>query len=163
MNMCQKTSKVFRYLVSAFAPGELRSLANIAAINALLNNAEKIKATKPIKDFITDYLGRMPFVEDRRTEAVMEMVNIAIELPYSPSSFPGANPERCVMDDLTPILAHCMQLSIATSWDFLPKPPVIDDYCNLEHVSPLANACAVMFSPDARTEFADIRPSGHRN
>jgi hypothetical protein len=145
-------------------------LANVAAINTMYiseenHNIDILRANtlKAVKDFITDYDGRMAFVEDRRTEVVMEMVNIAIQIPYLPSSFPGVDRRKCTMHDVTPILAHCMKLSIATSWDFPTTGPIRDDYCNLEYVSPVANACAVPLSAEAQSEFGAIQASNYRN
>jgi len=133
-------------------------LSNIAQINTLLTTGKSIGLDKAIQDFITDYEGRMAFVEDRRTEVVMEMANRA--LLGAQGIIHGIDKE-CNLFYITPILAHCMKLSIASSWDFPTDTPVKDDYCNEVYASPFAAACGASLTEDAKKEFQLIQPSNY--
>jgi hypothetical protein len=113
-----------------------------------------------MKDFIIDYQGRMAFVEDRRTEVAMELVNQA--LLGLQDVVHMADKQKCDLFYLTPILAHCMKISIAISWDFPMENPPKDDYCNAAHVSPFAAACSAPLTADAQEEFMRIQPSNYQ-
>jgi hypothetical protein len=150
-------------------------LANLADINTIYTIRELAKVAPTVKldpsvsydhairTFISDYDARMAFVEDRRTEIVMQMINIAVQAPQYPHGLPKFDPRQCSTHAVMPVLAHCMKLSIATSWDFPERDQKQDDYCNLEQVAPLAEACAVPLSSQARDEFQAITATNYRS
>jgi hypothetical protein len=135
-------------------------LNNIAQINTIFTTGRTTGIDKAVQDFITDYEGRMAFVEDRRTEVVMEMANKAIL--GAQGLIHDIDKNQCQLFYITPILAHCMKLSIANSWDFPTESPVKDDYCNEAYASSFAAACGAPLTTDAKKEFQLIQPSNYQ-
>ena len=152
-------------------------LANVADIytiymlDAVKGSAKGSETIKPaptldygnaITKFISDYDTRMALLEDRRTEVAMQIVNYAIQSPQPEHGLPIVDHKECSLFFATPVLAHCMKLSIADSWQF-PDEDRKDDYCNLEHVAPLAAACGIPLSPEATHEFQNVTETNIRN
>ena len=163
--------------------GNVANLYTIYTLNKLEDLAKGAPTIKPdpsvsydklIRSFISDYDTRMAFVEDLRTEVAMQIVNVAIQAPQHPPWLPNADPGKCSLMAVTPVLAHCMKLSIAESWDFpeedqkgrdrqIGEERLADDYCNLERVAHFAAVCAVALSSEARSAFRKITASSYRN
>jgi len=163
--------------------GNVANLYTIYTLNKLEDLAKGAPTIKPdpsvsyeklIRSFISDYDTRMAFVEDLRTEVAMEIVNVAIQAPTHPPWLPNVDPEKCSLLDVTPVLAHCMKLSIAESWDLpeedqkrrvreIGQERLADDYCNLERVAHFAAVCRVPLSSEARSEFQKITASRDPN
>jgi len=159
--------------------GNVASLYTIYTLNKLEDLAKGVPTIKPdpsvsyeklIRSFVSDYDTRMAFVEDLRTEVAMEIVNVAIQAPGHPPWLPNVDPKKCSLIDVTPVLAHCMKLSIAESWDFpaedqkrrdrqIGQERLADDYCNLEQVAQFAAVCRVELSSESKSEFQKITAS----
>ena len=163
--------------------GNVANLYTIYTLNKLEDLAKGAPTIKPdpsvsyeklIRSFISDYDTRMAFVEDLRTEVVMQIVNAAIQAPQHPPWLQNVDPEKCSLMAVTPVLAHCMKLSIAESWDLpeedlkrrvrqIGQERLADDYCNLERVAHFAAVCRVPLSSEARSEFQKITASRDPN
>jgi hypothetical protein len=152
----------------------VRPLEDLAKGAPTIKPDPSVSYEKLIRSFISDYDTRMAFVEDLRTEVVMQIVNAAIQAPQHPPWLQNVDPQKCSLMAVTPVLAHCMKLSIAESWDLpeedlkrrvrqIGQERLADDYCNLERVAHFAAVCRVPLSSEARSEFQKITASRDPN
>jgi hypothetical protein len=155
-------NSVLRNIADIYTIYTLDAQQRHAKDNQTIKPGPNLDYDKAILKFISDYDTKMALLEDRRTEVTMQIINYAIQAPQPEHGIPIVDRDKCSIFFATPVLAHCMKLSIAVSWQF-PEEDRKDDYCNLEHVAPLAAACGIPLSPEAISEFQNVTATNIRN